>query len=670
MGRGRRGPGRRRPGRLETRTHSMVIEGTVHVSSSGRSTVHSQEGAFRIASHGLREAMDGDVVRAAIVREPGRGRRAFVQSVVERAHESILGAYHVAGPLGAVVPLDARMGDHDFFVLPDDDSARACGVADGDVVVADIVTYPRRREAGVVTIRRRVGAGDAPNLAIESIIAMHDLAGEFPPAALEEAAALSFDVDEELAGGRREDLRSLPVVTIDPTDARDYDDAVYAREMSGGYELVVCIADVSHYVAFDSHLDIEARSRATSAYLVDRVIPMLPERLSNDLCSLVPNEPRLAMAVRLRLDERCNVKGSSACSCVMESHARLTYDEVDGLLDDGCVPEALTTIACGDDVVQSLALLDKIARLRGERRHDRGALDFATSESKVALDAEGSPVGVVVRRRTRATMLVEEAMLCANEAVAAMLCEAGLASCFRVHDQPPAEHLASAAGALQALGLTRGIMDELVAGSPHAMQEVLERAAGTPAEYAASALLLRAQARAFYAPENVGHFALGAKAYCHFTSPIRRYPDLVVHRTLKALLAGKTESRDMRRQDKILHQLCQHCSDREREADAAATDSQKVKMAELYAKRIGAVEEGVVSGCHDYGVFVTLDETGARGLVRTRDLGDEWYDYDELTLTLTGSASGDRWQLGRRTRVVVDRVDIARGTIDFKLERV
>ena len=668
MGRGRRGPGRRRSDRRTTRKHSMVVEGTVHVSGSGRSTIRSQEGTYRVAAHGLREAMDGDVVRAAIVREPGRGQRAFVQSVVERAHSSVLGAYHVAGPLGAVVPLDTRMGNHDFFVLPDDDSARACGVGDGDVVVADIVTYPRRREAGVVTIRRRVGAGDAPNLAIESVIAMHDLPGPFPEAVLKEAGALELDVDAALAQPGRRDVRDLCVVTIDPTDARDYDDAVFARRTDDGYELVVCIADVTHYVQPESHLDVEARTRTCSAYLVDRVIPMLPEALSNNLCSLVPHEPRLAMAVSMRLDARGNVRDAEAFPCVMESHARLTYDEVDKYLLEGVVPGAL---AQGGDAVgasDSIGALDEIAALRGERRRERGAIDFASSESKVALDDQGRPVGVVVRSRTRATMLVEEAMLCANEAVAAMLAAHDLPCCYRVHDQPPADHLTSAAGALQALGLTRGIHEELLAGSPHAMQEVLARANATPAEYAASALLLRAQARATYGPHNEGHFALGAKAYCHFTSPIRRYPDMVVHRTLKALLSGgirKAAATD----EGQLALVCQHCSEREREADVAATESQKVKMAELYADRVGTVEKGVVSGVHDYGVFVTLDVTGARALMRIRDLGDEWFEYDDRTLTLTGAASGDRWQLGRRVEVLIDHVDVSRGNIDVRLAR-
>ena len=649
-----------------TRRPSPVVQGTLRVSGKGRATVETAEGVFAVARGGLREAMNGDEVRVSLVRRGGSEQVAVVRDVVSRATESFVGTFDTADPLGVVRPLDARLR-HDFFVLPEDSSVARLGVRPGDVVRARILEYPDRRSAGVATVDARLGGSAELDLGVESVIASYGFATEFPPRVLEEAEGLRLDVAGALAADPlRRDLRDELTLTVDPADARDFDDAVSARRLpGGGYELGVHIADVSHYVPWDSPIDLEARGRTTSVYLVDRVLPMLPERLCNDLCSLRPDEDRLTMSVRLVLDARAEVVSAEAFPAVIRSHARLDYDTVDALLEgrvtgDGGVSR--------EDVAATLRVLDEIGGLRRERRRERGSVDFDTREAKVMLDADGHPTGVSVRERTRATGLIKEAMLLANEAVARMLAQAEVPAPFRTHERPAPDDLKGTLPVLRELGIIDPATEpDLVAGSPFALQEVLAAARGTSAAPLATALLLRAQKRAVYLPHNDGHYALGAEAYCHFTSPIRRYPDLVVHRALKALLHGTTESREQRAVARQLPQICRTCSDVERSADAAARMTQKLKMAELFSAHIGEDFSGVVMGCERFGLFVELDDTCAEGLLPVRALGDEYFVFDDARMALTGEESGRVWRVGQRVAVRVVRADAASGQIDFAL---
>lgn len=686
---GRRGPARSRrlPG----------LTGTVRVYDA-RAEVETAEGVYRLGSRSMREAMPGDRVYVSLHRGKGGARRAVVEHVIDRAVAAIVGVFEPAGPLGAVRPLDARI-KQDFFVLPADDSPRRLGVEPGDVVSARIVDYPSRTESGVVTLERRIGDANEPSLGIECVMACYGLVDGYPQAAVDEAASLAVDVEGALADPLRRDIRDRFAMTIDPVDARDFDDAIsVARTVRGGWMLGVHIADVSHYVGWESAIDLEARRRSTSVYLADRVLPMLPERLCNDLCSLRPDEDRLAFTVDIELDAQGRVRMYEPYPSVIRSRVRMDYGAADALLREGEPDGAALDAAArgraelaveaahanGVDLRAFLRNADALARARREIRRKRGSIDFDTPEVHVLLDEAGMPVDIVTRERTAATNLVEEAMLLANECVAEFLADRDLVSAYRVHEDPSPDSLASAAKTLTELGAVEGgLAAGIMLGDPRAISAAVEDAAGTAFAPQVNALLLRAQQRAVYKSHNEGHYALGARAYCHFTSPIRRYPDLIAHRVLKVALAkhelGKKESlvraprltgKGPQALEAICPQLCRQASDNERAADAAANASQKVKVAQLYASRIGERDTGTVSWISDLGAFVRLDATGAEGLVRMNALGTEWWDFDDVRLTLTGDSTGTRVGLGCRVVVEVASVNVLRGHLDLKLLHV
>lgn len=660
-----------------------------------RAEVETAEGVYRLGSRSMREAMPGDRVYVSLHRGKGGARRAVVEHVIDRAVAAIVGVFESAGPLGAVRPLDARI-KQDFFVLPADDSPRRLGVEPGDIVSARIVDYPSRTESGVVTLERRIGDANEPSLGIECIMARYGLVDGYPQAAVDEAASLAVDVEGALADPLRRDIRDRFAITIDPVDARDFDDAIsVARTVRGGWMLGVHIADVSHYVGWESAIDLEARRRSTSVYLADRVLPMLPERLCNDLCSLRPDEDRLAFTVDIELDAQGRVRMYEPYPSVIRSRVRMDYGAADALLREGEPGGAALDAAArgraelaveaaranGVDLRAFLRNADALARARREIRRKRGSIDFDTPEVHVLLDAAGMPVDIVTRERTAATSLVEEAMLLANECVAEFLADRDLVSAYRVHEDPSPDSLASAAKTLTELGAVEGgLAAGIMLGDPRAINAAVEDAAGTAFAPQVNALLLRAQQRAVYKSHNEGHYALGARAYCHFTSPIRRYPDLVAHRVLKVALAkhelGKKEAaaraprltgKGPQALEAICPQLCRQASDNERAADAAANASQKVKVAQFYAGRIGERDTGTVSWISDLGAFVRLDATGAEGLIRMNALGAEWWDFDDVRLTLTGESTGTRVGLGCRVVVEVASVNVLRGHLDLKL---
>ena len=647
-----------------------LLSGTIRIVRPGLAQVQTAEGVFGVARRGIREAMNGDEVQVSLVPMHGRGGEpvAYVQNVLQRASKTLLGTFGFADPLGVITPLDGRLA-HDFFVLPDDTSAQRLHVREGDVVSARILEYPSRQSAGVATIERRLGSASELDVSIEAVIASYGIATDFLPAALDEASSVQVGITEALANDSlRRDMREQLCFTVDPSDARDFDDAVGAVRLDdGGYRVWVHIADVTHYVTWSSSLDAEARQRTCSVYLVDRVVPMLPERLCNDVCSLRPHEDRLTMSVCMDLDARGRMVAAEAYPAVIRSRARMSYEQVQRLLEGTDSPHDLPAAdADCEGIAQTLALLDEVAQLREALRRRRGSIDFSTVESKVVLNEDKEPIDVQVRKRTRATGLIEEAMLMANESVAKMLSERDIATAYRVHERPAPEDLVDVVGVLFELDLINGEdAEHVVAGDAHAIQRVLDAAQGTTNDYLVNTLLLRAQKRAIYLPHNDGHYALGASAYCHFTSPIRRYPDMLVHRALKRFLRGGAQTAEQRQQERALSQLCVTCSERERVADAAARASTHVKIAEYYAQRIGQSYSGIVVGCERFGMFVMLDDTCAEGFVSVRSLGEEWFTYDEKRLRLVGESTGRIWRVGQRVAVRVADVDIPKGRIDF-----
>jgi ribonuclease R len=648
---------------------SMIKYGVMRIESSGVAYAETTEAHFFVSKKNLKGAMNGDRVSfKPIVRRGGR-TDGLILGIISRAQSSFVGIFSPAGPLGVVRPLDVRI-HQDFFILPTDPCVAREKIREGDVVCVRIVEYPSQHAAGVVTITSRLGDGTTLDLGIESVVASYGLSGDFSAAALQETKDIDLGVKVALATEpSRIDLRDQCTVTIDPANAQDFDDAIHAHQIQGGYELCVHIADVSHYVRSASAIDQDAQSRACSAYLADRVIPMLPERLCNDICSLRPGADRLTFSIRMKIDLQGNIVSTVAMPAVICSSARLDYDSVNHFLVDGSLAEESL---CGceriDDVLEMLHILDKIAFLRRKVRYERGALDFDTAEPQVLLDKEGHPLRVLLKKKTRATSLVEEAMLATNESVAQMLAKAHVQTAFRVHTKPTPEDFKTIIPVLQGLGvLSSDLKTRFLTGDPTVLQEVIQSAKDEEERRLISLLLLRVQEKAIYLPKNLGHYALGASAYCHFTSPIRRYPDIVVHRALKNLLAANDGEPFCDDQRERLAKTCSHCSEKERAADAASHASQKIKIAELFREHVGEVFSGRITGVERRGLFVTLEQDCISGLLAVDQLGREPFVLDEKRMRLMGQKSGQIWYIGQQVHVRVIYTDPMHGWIDFAL---
>lgn len=645
-----------------------VLSGTLRVNGRGVGVVETAEGAYYIPADRTAEAMNGDQVQIRPLRGThGTMPLGAVTHVSERHVTSFAGVYLEDGPLRVIRPLDDRLL-HDFLIEPTDGAPQRLGAVDEMLVSARIQAYPTRKAPGIATIERVIGSEESETAAVEAIIASYDLPVGFSDEVLEEARSLKLDVPEALADPKRRDIRDRFVVTVDPVDARDFDDALSVEVLpEGGWVLGVHIADVSAYVRRDTPLDRAARERATSTYLVDRVIPMLPEELSCNLCSLRPNEDRLAMTVDLRLDEGGRVIDSDMYPSVIRSKGRFAYEEVDALLvsqDNGDRARSLE----GVNLYEFFVELDKVRRLREKLRRERGAIEFVSVEAKVRLDEGCRPVGVTVRTSTPATSLVEEAMLAANEAVARAITVAGMPGAFRVHEAPAEDSLVALVPLLTDIGCLQGSAKAgLIAGDPHAIQAILDSVHGKPEEELVSSLLLRAMKRAVYAPTDDGHYGLGALAYCHFTSPIRRYPDLVMHRSLKALLSRSMKPSRRRELEYEMPQICKHSSQMERIAAAASNESQAVKLAEYMGGFVGQKFEGVVVSVQPFGLFVRVQETSAEGLLPVRELGPGWWNFDENRAELVSEDDQTRYRLGQPIVVTVRDTDPLRGRIDFSL---
>lgn len=670
--------------------------GVLSVNQAGYGFVQTAEGEYFVPEAKMNGAFDGDLVEVAALPKNTGARKAAdhgrhagqasekpaarVLHVIDRAHDSLVGRYEVAEPFGVVVPEDPRI-PYDIFTMRTDNPT----IPDGSLVRVRITTFPSRHTAATGIIEEVIGQADDEDIAIDLLIAHHKLETAFSAGSLAQAAQAQLDETEALAAGYR-DERDRFVFTIDPVDARDFDDALsierldksFSRPSGRGagssgeegaghpvWRLGVHIADVSHYVPWNSSIDLDARRRATSVYLVDRVLPMLPEELSCDLCSLKPNETRRSMSIDLYLDDRGRLACYEAYPALICSKARLSYEQAQRYLEGRDV-DGFDAV-CAAEIAGRLTTLSQIARLRVAKREAAGGLDFATVEAKARLDVAGRPTAIDIRQKTDATSLVEEAMILANETVARHMEAARFPCLYRVHERPSSDNLAGLVAVFQEFSWFKDIdAQAFVDGNPFALQQVLEKSKGRSEGELVSTLLLRSMKRAVYKPACEGHYGLASSAYTHFTSPIRRYPDLVVHRMLRSLLTKRPEKFDQ--EVVALPWIAEHSSDCERIAEQAARESQELKIIEYLERDVGRTFSAVVSGVAAYGVYVRLDNT-AEGLVRLKDLGREYFAFDPVLYRLVGADTGKTYRLGQRFAVVLTEADVRLRRLDFRLAR-
>ena len=604
-----------------------------------------------VPASGVRPAMHGDRV---LVRVERRGRRERVQGrvvkVLSRGTSRVIGVLRRGRTAAVVVPQEQRITVP--ILVP---KGAEGGALDGDMVVAELVRHPGLVAEAEARVTAVLGPATDPRVEIEAVIHQYGLPQEFPPEVRALARRSPGTVPAGAAAGRL-DLRDLPIVTIDGETARDFDDAVLVEPHGQGFRLTVAVADVEHYVRPGDAIDREARARGTSVYFPDRVLPMLPEELSNGICSLRPHEDRLAKAVRMDFDARGRLQRATVHEAILRSAARLTYTQVRQVLED----DDAETRAALAPLVEPLERAETLARLLMARRTKRGSIDFDLPEAEVLVNAEGRPEDIVRAERSIANRLIEEFMLAANEAVARELARRNLPSLHRVHEPPAPDSIAELARFLEGFGL-RLKLDHGRA-EPAAFAAVLEKVAGRPEEKLINLVILRAMQQARYAPEPLGHFGLAVDAYTHFTSPIRRYPDLIVHRILGAALRGE------RRMPDDLLAIAEESSRRERVAMEAERDVVQLKKIQYMQDKVGQTYDGFISGVASFGMFVELSDVYVEGLVHLSTLGDDYYEYLERQHALCGRRTRRTFRVGDPVRVEVAGVSVERRQIDFRIE--
>jgi len=634
-----------------------LIAGRVLANAEGYGFLRPDEGGedLYLSPQQMRAVMHGDRVLASVVGIDRRGRRqGAIAEVLERRSPRLVGRVVIENGVTLVTPDDRRL-NHDVMIRPGQEQ----GARAGQIVVVEITAPPTAQRGPVGEIRAVLGERLQPSLVVEMAIASHDLPHEWPAEVLRDAAEVDAEVSADECEGRT-DIRKLPLVTIDGADARDFDDAVYARpRRGGGWQLIVAIADVSHYVRIGSALDREAHERSTSTYFPGFVVPMLPETLSNGICSLNPKVDRLCMVCDMTVDAEGNVVRSKFYDAVMRSHARLTYDKVwqaVGLHDEDARHEVA-------DVLPQLEHLHALYKAMAGQRKRRGAIDFETPEVKFRLDAHGSVESMGATERNDAHKLIEECMIAANVQAALFLEKKKIPALFRAHEPPPAEKYEDLQQFLREFKLRMPSVEEV---TPADFSEILTLVRDRPERELIQSVLLRSQSMAAYQPDNRGHFGLALQAYAHFTSPIRRYPDLLVHRAIRhALKRGKPK--DYAYTPTEMAALAVHCSQRERRAEEAERDVDERFKCAWMEKHVGSEFDGVVTGVTSFGLFVELDESKVSGLVHISQLANDYYHFDAIRKLLKGERTGAQFRLGDHVRIQVLRASLEDRKIDFRL---
>ena len=603
----------------------------------------------------MRRVMHGDQVMVRIDRKKRGEMEAHIVQILKRAQKRLIGTYTDYEGKGYLVPMDPRVAGA-IPLRPSQAKPEK-----GQVIAAELSRYGTAMSGPEAELVEVMGDPNDPEVQVQSIVFRYGLTASFPEAVHREIAGSSFAIEAEEIGART-DLRHLPIVTIDGERARDFDDAVCVRKTNGRYELFVSIADVASYCKPQTALDQEAYGRGTSVYFPDRAIPMLPEALSNGICSLNPNEDRLTKTVCIEVNAKGNVIGSRFFNSVIRSHERMTYTDVRRILVD----KDSECLARYRDLVDQFKLMEELALLINEIRKARGNLDFDLPEAEIILDLQGAPENIVRAERNIAHRIIEEFMIAANEAVARHLTEQDFPLLYRVHEGPDQEALESLAPFLLSLGYRLPVKREKI--TPLEIQKLLESCRGKPEEKVINHVLLRAMKQAHYQPENIGHFGLASTCYTHFTSPIRRYPDLIVHRILERLLQGRKLKRSER--DEFLSYLQEAgklTSERERVAMDAEREMLDLKKAQFMMDKLGEEFSGVITSLANFGFFVELDAYFVEGLVRLSTLTDDDYHYYEKEYVIKGSRHGRKFRLGDSVHVKVVRINSFRSEIDFEL---
>lgn len=633
-----------------------LIYGRIQGSARGYGFFIPEDGSedMFIPADAMHGAMHQDMVwaRAAETASHNGTQEAEVALIAVRAHAIIVGTYEQDGGEGGYVVPDETRVCFDLLI----GAGRTLNAKNGDKVVARITRYPDGRRPMQGEITEVLGGKDDARADMLSIIRRLELPDVFPKNTTKQAKALNRPVPED-AIVLREDLRDKLIITIDGADAKDLDDAISLSKLADGWLLGVHIADVGAYVFEGTALDEEAYRRGTSVYFPDRVLPMFPKELSNGACSLNEGEAKLTFSCMMRLDAQGNAVSHRIAETVIQSAHRMTYDDVDALLDgDAALREKYA------DALDMLENMRTLAGLLHEKRIKRGCLDFDLDEPGITLDDNGRAVDLKAAVRGISSRMIEQFMLEANETVAAHAAHAGIPMMFRVHEAPDKDRLNELNIFLGTLGL--GVKS--MSAKPAQLQRILMKAAGSKEEALVGRVMLRAMRKARYAHECLGHFGLAAEYYCHFTSPIRRYPDLVVHRMMKLLLAGQMDAQKAEKYAGTMEESARHCSERELVAMEAERDADNLKKCEYMASRIGSIEKGIITGVAQYGFFVRLPNT-AEGMVRAASITGDYFLCDEKRYRFVGRNTGRTFRLGDEVRVRVVAVDVAAGTIDFEL---
>ncbi len=629
------------------------LTGTVDVARSGDAFV-SIEGKtkdFFVSRKNTNHAFDGDTVTLVRLHKPNAGSRpeGIITGVVKRKRTHFIGVVERINDTCFVVP--DNTGVRADFYIPE---ARSLKAKHNDKVVIELIEWRPKDKNPIGHITEILGNAGSNDVEMKSILVENGFFTAFPQKVLEEAENLEFEVSEEEKKKRR-DFSKIPTFTIDPADAKDFDDALSFRKLENGlYEVGVHIADVSHYVAEHSALEKEAFKRATSVYLVDRVAPMFPERLSNIICSLRPNEDKCCYAAVFQLDEKANVKDVWFGRTIIHSQKRFSYEDAQEILEgkDGVFKEELLK-------------LNELAHILRRERFKNGSIGFEAPETKFKLDDNGKPIGVYVKERKDAHLLIEDFMLLANKAVATFVGKeknktGKVPFVYRVHDLPNEEKLIDFQLFAQKFGYK--IQFDNPKQIARELNRLMQEIEGTPEQAVLQQLAIRCMAKAVYTTNNIGHYGLGFEFYTHFTSPIRRYPDVMVHRLLDKILHDKK----LPIQDELEYQ-CKHSSERERAANDAERSSVKYKMAEFMLDRIGEHFSGVISGVKNWGIYVELPQYNCEGLVRVETMRDDVYVFDERKMRMLGRRHDKIYQLGDKVDVKLTGVDIEKKTIDFEL---